>query len=136
MNTAYLTSNRGIIKIIQIIIGFVLVSTTFGGLFTNKDFMGFGDWRMGYIGTLNGVCIIVNIVFLVLNLVELGSYGLEKFYAVLVAVLWLLSAIFIVWLMITRKFYEFNPILSAILIVITFVLHLYDVRILQGEVPN
>ncbi|KAI1701365.1 hypothetical protein DdX_16118 [Ditylenchus destructor] len=132
MNTNYLSGHRGIIKIIQIIIGFVLVSTTFGGLF-GYHHVGYSDFRMGYVGTLNGICIIVNIVFLILNLLELAQFQFEKIYSVVACVLWLIASIFVVWLMIATNTWSANPIISVVLIVIMFVLFLYDVKILQGE---
>lgn len=132
MNTNYLSGHRGIIKIIQIIIGFVLVSTTFGGLF-GYHHAGYSDFRMGYVGTLNGICIIVNIVFLVLNLLELAQLQFEKIYSIIACILWLIASIFVVWLMIVTNSWTANPIVTVILIIVMFVLFVYDVKILQGE---
>jgi hypothetical protein len=78
LNTNYLSTNRGIIKIVQIVIGFILSGWLIGGIWHTRDgtAYAFGDARLGYVSTMNSVVVIINIVLLVLNLLNLAVWKL------------------------------------------------------------
>ncbi|KAI1716193.1 hypothetical protein DdX_07227 [Ditylenchus destructor] len=133
INTAYLTTNRGIIKILQIVIGFIICSLLCGNWYGGKTC--FGEGRLGYASGLNFVIVIVNIVLLILNFVDLSIFSLERTYSVVSTVLFLIASLMMIWFVIDTNFHS-THIISTVLIVTQFVLFLWDVKILQGEAPN
>ena len=133
MNTHFFATNRGIIKIAQIIIGFVITSLLCTAWYGGRSCIQEG--RLGYTSGLNSVCIIINIVLLVLNFCNLAAWGLEKIYSIIAAVLFLIAACLLIWYLIQfsvgGQFY-----ITTVLVIVMFCLYLWDVKILQGESPN
>ncbi|CAD5235381.1 unnamed protein product [Bursaphelenchus xylophilus] len=129
----YLSSHRGIIKIAQIIIGIVIVSLTCGNVFGHGSC--FKEGRISYTSGLNSVTLIINIVFLILNLLELSQLSLERIYTFVGTVLFLIAAILIVWLIVVND-HRGGYITIAALVIIQFLLFLWDSKILQGEASN
>jgi len=134
LNTGYLSTNHGVIKIVQIIIGFIisacLCATWLGGRSC------FGEGRIGYASGLNFVVLIVNIVVFVLNLLEVMQFKLERFYTIACVVLFLVAAVLMVWLVIVDAVDRTKIVVATALIVVQFLLFLYDFKILNGEASN
>ena len=135
----------------------------------------FYEGRLGYASGLNFVVLIgesncrlwplkpaavfsVNIVLLVLNILSVSSYNLEKLYSIVTCVLFLIAAALLVWMLVVHVLHtgeNWRMIAAVVLVCVQFVLFLYDVslsqeidctplthsfffqvRILQGEVSN
>ncbi|KAI1716493.1 hypothetical protein Ddc_05491 [Ditylenchus destructor] len=134
INTGYLSTNRGIIKILQIISGFVVCSLLCANWYGGKSC--FGEGRLGYTSGLNFVIVIINIVLFILNFLNLAVWKLERIYSVIATVLFLVASILIIWFIIEHEINRGTLIASAIFVVLEFLLFLWDVKILQGESPN
>ncbi|VDO27142.1 unnamed protein product, partial [Brugia timori] len=63
LNTRYLSSNRGIIKIVQIVLGFVICSLLCTSWYGGRSC--FGEGRIGFCSGLNFVVLIINIVLFI-----------------------------------------------------------------------
>jgi len=133
-NSGYLSTNHGIIKIIQIIIGFVisacLCATWLGGRSC------FGEGRIGFASGLNFVVLIINIVIFVLCLLEVMQYKLERIYTIVCIVLFLVAAVLLVWMVVVDNYDRTKIIVATVLIVVQFILFVYDFKILNGEISN
>uniref|UniRef100_A0AC35UIH0 MARVEL domain-containing protein n=1 Tax=Rhabditophanes sp. KR3021 TaxID=114890 RepID=A0AC35UIH0_9BILA len=133
LNTGYFSTNRGVIKILQIIIGFIICSlmcaTAWGGRSC------FGETRIGFASGLNFVVLIINIVFFVLNFLSLSNWSLEKTYSAICTVLFLIAGALMIWFIIERNNAS-GFIISTVLVFVQFVLFIYDTKILNGESPN
>uniref|UniRef100_A0AC35FLW3 MARVEL domain-containing protein n=1 Tax=Panagrolaimus sp. PS1159 TaxID=55785 RepID=A0AC35FLW3_9BILA len=130
----YLSSNRGIIKIFQIIIGIILCSFLCAYQYGVRSC--FGEGRVGFTSGLNVIVLIANIVFLVLGLLTLNVTKLDHIYSVVCAVLFAIAAALFLWYMIQYDTFVYNHVLVAVLIFVQFLLFLWDVKILTGRAPN
>jgi hypothetical protein len=94
LNTGYLSSNRGVAKILQVILGFIICSLVCVNWFVYDDFfvltMSFrysgrnclSDPRLAYASTLSFVIVIINVAIFLLNFLGFGlpkvvSWGLK-----------------------------------------------------------
>ncbi|KAK0403509.1 hypothetical protein QR680_016963 [Steinernema hermaphroditum] len=134
LNTRYLSTNRGLIKIAQIIIGFVICSLLCAHWYGGKSC--FGDGRLGVCSTFNFLILIGNIAFFALNFLDLTNYRAERTYSVICCVVFLICSALIIWYVIEYNVERGFLIASCVLIVIQFFLFLWDVKILQGEASN
>jgi len=134
LNTGYLSSHRGIIKIVQVVIGFILVSLLCATWAGGRSC--FYDGRIGSVSGLNFTVLIINIVLLVLNFVNIASWKLERVYSIVCTVLFLIAAVVIVWFIIVKDDNRNFMLPTAVLLVVQFILFLWDVKILQGEASN
>ncbi|CAJ0955143.1 unnamed protein product, partial [Mesorhabditis belari] len=133
-NTAYLQQNRGVIKIFQVVIGFIISGLYCGG-WSKAGCYGYG--QLGYTTTVNSVVTIINIVFFVLNLLNLKFWKLERIYGIICAVLFLVASALMIWfLVVETSNYSTTQIIGTILVVTQFLLFVWDVKILQGEAWN
>ncbi|KAL3110191.1 hypothetical protein niasHT_015794 [Heterodera trifolii] len=110
----YVSSNRGITKIIQIVLGFVvcsvLCSNWYGG------YSCFGEGRLGYVSGLNFVCLLINIIFFLLNLFNIRPLKLEQLYNVAAALLLLVGIVLLLWYMIQYSYWNIWMIIAAALL--------------------
>jgi hypothetical protein len=134
LNTGYLSSNRGIIKILQIICGFIVSSLLCSSWYGGRSC--FGEGRLGYCSSLNFVVVVINIVLFVLNFINLAMWKLERLYSVICTILFLVASVLIIWYIIEYNIQRGVLIASAVFMIIEFLLFLWDVKILQGEAPN
>ncbi|KAK6759763.1 hypothetical protein RB195_021369 [Necator americanus] len=134
LNTRYLSTNRGIIKILQIVAGFIICSLLCAQWYGGRSC--FGEGRLGFCSGLNFICVVINIVLFVLNFLNIGAWGLERIYSVVCTVLFLIASALIIWFIIEYNTSRSTLIASAALIVCQFFLFLWDVKILQGEASN
>ncbi|KAI6226282.1 hypothetical protein M3Y99_01311900 [Aphelenchoides fujianensis] len=80
VNSAYLSTNRGILKILQIVVGFIICSLLCANWYGGRSC--FGEGRLGYASGLNFVVVVINIVLFVLNFLDVNAlYKLEKLYS-------------------------------------------------------
>jgi len=134
LNTHYLQTNRGIIKILQIIIGFIICSLLCSQWYGGKSC--FGEGRLGYCSALNFVCVVINIVFFIINFLNIATRGLERLYSIVACILFLVAAAFMIWFLIESNNNRGWLIGSTALMVVQFFLYLWDVKILQGDASN
>uniref|UniRef100_A0AC34REI1 Uncharacterized protein n=1 Tax=Panagrolaimus sp. JU765 TaxID=591449 RepID=A0AC34REI1_9BILA len=134
MNTGYLSTNRGVIKILQIIAGFIMCSLLCANWYGGRSC--FGEGRLGYSSGLNFVVLIINIVLFVLNLLDLAVWKLERIYSLVCTILFGIAAGLLVWYMVQKDNYHSTLVITTILLFVQMVLFLWDVKILQGEATN
>jgi TRAP-type mannitol/chloroaromatic compound transport system permease small subunit len=82
------------------------------------------------------VFVIINIVIFILNLLSLTNYGLEQIIALVGTILFLIASVLLIWLAIEKNNDHVRFIIPVVLVVVQFVLHLYDLKILRGEASN
>ncbi|GMT01772.1 hypothetical protein PENTCL1PPCAC_23946, partial [Pristionchus entomophagus] len=130
LNTRYLQSNRGLIKILQIVFGFILHSQLCGNWYDSC----FGSGRLGFCSGLNYVALIVNILMFAIKLLNLGSLNIEHSYAVIGSILFLVASALAVWLLIEA--HSSRHIGTAVLIIAELFLFQWDVKIMEGKSSN
>ncbi|KAI1704752.1 hypothetical protein Ddc_16047 [Ditylenchus destructor] len=133
INTNYFGTNRGIIKILQIVIGFILSSLVYGNWYGGYRY--YHDGRLSFVSSLNTVVIIINIVVLILHVLDVEIFKFERIYSIIATILFLLASILIIWISIEVNMHG-STIIASCLIVTLFLLFLWDVKIIQGEAPN
>uniref|UniRef100_A0A0N4Z422 MARVEL domain-containing protein n=1 Tax=Parastrongyloides trichosuri TaxID=131310 RepID=A0A0N4Z422_PARTI len=130
VNTGYLTSSRGVIKICQIIAGLVVSSFLCSG-----PGLCFGESRVGFTSFVNSVCVIVNIILLILNFLSISNLRLERVYSIICTILFIIAVALMVWYFLQYQI-RFWTIITTVLLIIQAVLFLWDYKILNGEAPN
>ncbi|KAE9555062.1 hypothetical protein FO519_001723 [Halicephalobus sp. NKZ332] len=134
LNTGYLSTNRGVIKIIEIIAGFVICSLLCANWYGGRSC--FGEGRLGYSSGLNFVVLVINIVLFVLNLLDLAVWKLERIYSLICTILFAVAGGLLLWYMIQHDNWHSTLVITTILLFVEMVLFLWDVKILQGEATN
>jgi len=134
LNTNYLSSNRGLIKVIQIIVGIIIALFLCATWSARKSC--FYEGKIGSISGFNFVILIINVVLYVINILNVSVWRMEKLYSVVTTILWLIAAVVIVWYIMMHEDNRNFMIASAALIIAQFFLFLWDVKILQGEAHN
>ncbi|CAI5454776.1 unnamed protein product [Caenorhabditis angaria] len=133
LNTRYLSTNRGIIKIAQVVIGFIICSMLCTTWYGGKSC--FGEGRVGFASGLNFVCVVINIVLFILNVLNIKSWGLERIYSAVCTILFLIAVILLIWFVLNSN--QTGRIVTVtVLIGVEFLLFLWDLKILQGEASN
>ncbi|KAI3420051.1 hypothetical protein GPALN_003384 [Globodera pallida] len=133
LNTAYLGSHRGIIKILQIVFGLIVCTLLCIG--SHGFFSGcFYDGKIGAASGINAIIVVLNIVFFVLNLVDASQNKWERIYTVVALVLFVLAFVLMLWnLLETHSYYGETKIPATVLIGIQMALFIWDYRILHGQ---
>jgi len=124
LNSHYFKTNRGIIKILQIIIGVIVC----------KRFL--TDVTVGFVSELNFAALVINVIFLLLNFTSLNKPEAERVYSIVATVLFLISVILNLWAAVSNSASIGSLMLSATFMAMLFMLFLWDVKIQQGESAN
>ncbi|PAV80533.1 hypothetical protein WR25_16823 [Diploscapter pachys] len=92
----------------------------------------FGHGRLAFPTTLNYICVICNIIWLILNFLTLNRwFYAEKIYSIVCAVLFLIGSLLVVWWLIDTLPNRWWPYGTAGIFICEFLLNLYDAKILQ-----
>uniref|UniRef100_A0A914DEJ4 MARVEL domain-containing protein n=1 Tax=Acrobeloides nanus TaxID=290746 RepID=A0A914DEJ4_9BILA len=135
LKTEYLSTNRGIIKIVQIVISLVL-SFMICKHWEHGIYRGcYGDGRTGYIGSLNSIVLLLNIIWFILNLINTTNYKFERIYAIVCTILYFIALGLLIWYYVVEGHQAYD-IVGMVLIGVMGGLFLWDVQILQGETSN
>jgi len=134
LNTRYLSSRHGVIKLLQIVLGFVICSLLCANWYGGTSC--FGEGRLGFASGLNFVVVIINMVIFVCCLLNIGFWRLERLYSSIVALLFLIAVILLIWLALASRDWPAWLIISTILMAIELLLFLNDLTILRGDEPN
>ena len=134
LNTAYLSTNRGVIKILQVIAGFIMCSLLCANWYGGRSC--FGEGRLGYSSGLNFVVLVINIVLFILNLLNLAVWKLERVYSIICTILFAVGTGLLLWYMIQHENFHSTLVVTTILLFVQTLLFLWDTKILQGESPN
>jgi len=134
INSGYLSTNRGVIKIAQVIIGFIICGILCASWIGGRSC--FGEGRVGYASGLNFVFVVINIVLFILNILSLSSYKLEQVVSLIGTILFLVASVLLVWFIIEYNVDHTRMIIATVLIIVQFLLFLYDLKILRGEALN
>ncbi|CAK5095219.1 unnamed protein product [Meloidogyne enterolobii] len=113
LNTGYLSTNRGIIKVLQIICGFItcglLCANIWGGrscfydgciikIILKTKYFSLG--RVGFASSLNFVIVVINVVLFFLNLLNATIYRMERLYSVIGVILFIIAFGIMIWYLI------------------------------------
>ncbi|KAI6216984.1 High-affinity choline transporter 1 [Aphelenchoides fujianensis] len=123
-NSAYLGSNRGVVKIAQIIMGFVICSVLCANWYGGSSC--FGEGRVGFVSGLNFLMLLVNIIIFLLNLCNVHLGRLEYFFNVLSTILYLIAAGLFLWVLIQWGDWGFWRIVVLVMLVIFVFLYSWD----------
>jgi len=135
LNTGYLSTNRGIIKILQIVAGFVICSFLCANWYGGRSC--FGEGRLGFASGLNFVIVIINIVVFFINLCNMHIWSLERIYSSICVVLFFVATGLLIWYMIDHNSMNTGWLIATtILIFVVGILFLWDLKILRGEESN
>ena len=83
-NSDYLSTTRGVQKIVQIVLGIIVCSVLCGNWYGGTSC--FGDGRLGYVSGLNFIVVIINIVLFLLNLFSIDTKKFVNIYYLLLIV--------------------------------------------------
>ncbi|KAF7624770.1 hypothetical protein Mgra_00009959 [Meloidogyne graminicola] len=134
LNTAYLQTNRGVIKLLEIIFGFIVCSLLCVYWYGGRTC--FYEGRIGFVSGLNFIIVIINVVLFVLNLLSVENYKMERIYSVVGTVLFIIAFAIMIWVLIQYDFHYGQYIASTILIGIIMGLFIWDYQILHGQAFN
>uniref|UniRef100_A0A914CUN6 MARVEL domain-containing protein n=1 Tax=Acrobeloides nanus TaxID=290746 RepID=A0A914CUN6_9BILA len=135
LKTEYLSTNRGIIKIIQIVIGIIL-SMMVCRYWEGGRGICFNDFRTGYMGALNYIVLILNVMWFILNLINIKNWKIERIYAIICTVLFFVALGLLIYYFVAQHYDAAYNIIGMILVGVIAGLFLWDVKILQGESSN
>ncbi|KAK0409522.1 hypothetical protein QR680_004594 [Steinernema hermaphroditum] len=135
LNTGYLQTSRGICKIISIIIGFVLCSVLCANWYGGRSCFD-ADGRLGFVSGLNFVVVIINIVFFVLNLLDINVIRFERIYALVGTILFFVAAGIMIWYVVADGSNAGWIIGTTAGMIALALLFLWDLKILRGEASN
>ncbi|CAD5220228.1 unnamed protein product [Bursaphelenchus okinawaensis] len=116
VNSHYLSTDRGVIKIIQIILGFVVCSVLCANWYGGASC--FGEGRIGFVSGLNFVALIINIILFLLNLCEFSMPKLESLYNMIMTLMFVVAAVLFIWYMIQWGAFGIWMIVTAIIVVV------------------
>ncbi|KAI6223985.1 hypothetical protein M3Y95_00834700 [Aphelenchoides besseyi] len=133
-NTKYLSSHRGLIKIAQIILGFILCSLLCVNWYGGRSC--FGEGRLGFASGLNFVFLVINIVILILAVLDLATWRLERVISIIGLILFAVACGLMVWYVIEYNDHRQWMIVATVLIGVIAALYSYDTKILNGEASN
>ncbi|KAI6200806.1 hypothetical protein M3Y96_00773400 [Aphelenchoides besseyi] len=126
-NSTYLTSHRGIAKIVQIILGFFICSVLCANWYGGSSC--FGEGRLGYVSGLNFAMLVVNIVIFLLNLMNLHLGKFEYFFNVLSTVLFVIAIALFLWWTIEYGAWGIWRIITMIALAIMVFLYSWDTNL-------
>ncbi|KAL7069942.1 hypothetical protein ACQ4LE_010980 [Meloidogyne hapla] len=134
LNTGYLSTNRGIIKILQIVCGFITCALLCANWYGGRSC--FYDGRIGFASSLNFVIVIINVVLFFLNLLNATIYRMERLYSVIGVILFIIAFGIMIWYLIEYDVGRNQLIGATVLIGIQMVLFIWDYQILHGQAFN
>jgi len=134
LNTHYLSTNRGIIKILQIVAGFIVCSFLCANWYGGRSC--FGEGRLGFASGLNFVVLIINIVLFFINLLNVSVWSLERIYSVICVILFFVAGGLLIWFIIVHEQTSYWLIATTVLIFVIGVMFVWDLKILRGEESN
>jgi len=123
-NSHYLASDRGICKIVQIVIGFVICSFLCANWYGGASC--FGEGRIGYTSGVNFVLLVINIIFFLLNLLNIQIGRLEYFFNVIATILLVIAVGLLLWFMIEYGDWRVWRIVTLVGIIIIILMYSWD----------
>ncbi|CAD5226378.1 unnamed protein product [Bursaphelenchus xylophilus] len=134
-DSSYFGKDRGVVKLALIILGLVACSVLCANWYGTSCF---GEGRLGYASGLNFIFLIINIVSFILNLLSFKHGKFEHLYSAIAAILFAVAAGLLIWYLITARYWDTWLIVATVVIVIQFILYLWDFRATkeyQGHLP-
>ena len=129
---AYPTTGRGIIKVLQIILGVFACATLCYGKFASSDDYCISEPRLAYVSVLSFVFVIANAVFFVLSLFDVSVYEFERVYSIVGLILFMVAFGIAIWADISSGGDD-RVIAATMLTGIQMLLFGCDLKILQSE---
>ncbi|KAH7729293.1 Protein M60.4 b [Aphelenchoides avenae] len=132
MTSKYVSTDRGVVKIAEIIIGFavcaILCANWYGGSSC------FGEGRLGFSSGLNFVVVVINIVLFVLNVcsLEVLPNNLERLFNLVASILFFIAGILLVWYIVEWGAWTAWLIIATICVFVLSLLHMWDFRAHYG----
>jgi len=134
LNTAYLSSNRGVAKILQVILGFIICSLLCVNWYNGRSC--FFECRLAYATTLSFVVVVANIIIFLMNFLGLGLPKIECVYSIVCSGLFLVAACLLVWFIAQRDTHRGFLIAASVLLLLESLLFLLDIKIIRGEISD
>ncbi|KAL7075586.1 hypothetical protein ACQ4LE_005406 [Meloidogyne hapla] len=122
----YISSNRGITKIVQIVLGLVVCSVLCSNWYGGSSC--FGEGRLGYVSGLNFIIVVVNIVIFLFGLFSIRFHKTEQLYNLIAALLFLIAIVLLLWFMIQYSNWGIWMIIVVVCIIIIFILFQWDFK--------
>jgi len=123
-NSHYLGTDRGICKIIQIIVGIALCSILCGNWYGGQSC--FGEGRLGFVSGLNFVLLIINVIVFLVNLCNVRISRPEYFYNCIASILLLIATVLLVWYMIEHSEWHLWRIVTLIGVILLLLHYSWD----------
>ncbi|CAJ0583072.1 unnamed protein product, partial [Mesorhabditis spiculigera] len=131
LDTNYLTTRRGLIRIALIVCGFAVCTLLCNDWYGGKSC--FNEGRLGGVSGANFIAVVVNIVFFVLAFLSITNYSFERLWALIGAIVFAICAAFMIWYIIEDGLKNNVTLLPTALVVVEFLLFVWDWQILRGE---
>ena len=122
----YLKSDRGVCKLLQIILGFVITAILCANWYGGSSC--FGEGRIGYTSGLNFVALVGNIIFFLLNVMNIRLYKLEQFYNVVMTVLFFIAIVLMIWYLISLWTWNIWLIIVLVSVIFIFIFFQWDFK--------
>ncbi|CAJ0955369.1 unnamed protein product, partial [Mesorhabditis belari] len=131
LNLRFLETNRGIIKILQIIIGAIISSLVCGNFLWDKHYC-WSYGNRGYAGIWNSACLFINIILLILHLTNIKIKKLERVYAIIALILYMIAVGMLIWYW-AHIGGAWDGVVGTVLAIVMTGLYIWDLQILQGD---
>ncbi|KAH7711007.1 Protein M60.4 a [Aphelenchoides avenae] len=133
---AFIESNRFTLKLVLIAIG-VLISLLYCGLggIGYTGYRCYKEGQDGYTNSANALTLLLDVIFLVLNLILLSHstlWRIELIYSVFAAILLIIAAGLMVWFFVVNELtLNYWWIAATVMVVLKAAIYVRDVHILQ-----
>ncbi|CAD5227040.1 unnamed protein product [Bursaphelenchus xylophilus] len=124
INSHYVSTDRGITKLVQIILGFVICSVLCANWYGGASC--FSEGRIGFTSGLNFVALLINILLFILNLCEFCAPKLESIYNLIMTLLFIVATVLFLWYMIQYSAWGVWMIVTAVILVIMVLIYMAD----------
>jgi len=132
--TAYLSTNRGVAKMLQVIRGFIICSLLCVNWYNGRSCL--FEYRISFAASLSFFVVILNICIFFLNFLNLGMIKVERIYSIICSLLFLIAAFLLIWFVVQKETHRVYLIVAAVLILIESLLFLLDIKIIAGEISD
>jgi len=129
-NSGYLSSGRGIQKIVQIILAIVVCAVLCANWYGGTSC--FREGRLGFVSSVNFVVLIINVIVLILNLMNVDVIKFERFYALLAVIFFFIAIALMLWFLIGTGQWIFWNIAVFVCIIVILFTFMSDYRLLTG----
>ncbi|CAJ0955337.1 unnamed protein product, partial [Mesorhabditis belari] len=132
LNTGYIQSQRGLVKIFQIVFGFIVCCMLCAAWHGGRSC--FAEFRVSFVSALCFVVTTINVVLFIMNFLNMGPTKLERIYSLVVSVFFFVGAILILWFIIDAYSSKVLLIFVFLFLLIQIGLYVYDLKLLHAQI--